>query len=81
MVLANRSASARAGAGEQIAVDVEFPWIAPGAVEPIPMSAVEWFTFRDGRIVEMSAATGTPRLAPEPCGPRRGLTRAGTTRQ
>lgn len=40
--------------GDQIAVDVEFPWIAPGAAEAIPMSAVEWFTFRDGRIVDMA---------------------------
>jgi ketosteroid isomerase-like protein len=39
--------------GEEIAVDVQFPWIAPGAAEPIPMAAVEWFTFRDGRVVEM----------------------------
>lgn len=40
--------------GDEIAVDVEFPWIAPGASESIPMSAVEWFIFRDGRIVELS---------------------------
>jgi ketosteroid isomerase-like protein len=39
--------------GDEIAVDVAFPWLAPGAAEPIPMAAVEWFTFRDGRIVEM----------------------------
>lgn len=40
--------------GDEIAVDVEFPWIAPGAAEPIAMSAVEWFTFREGRVVDMS---------------------------
>ena len=40
--------------GDEIAVDVEFPWIAPGATESIPMSAVEWFTFRDGRIIDMA---------------------------
>jgi ketosteroid isomerase-like protein len=42
--------------GEEIAVDVEFPWLAPGAAEPIHMAAVEWFTFRDGRIVEMTVS-------------------------
>jgi ketosteroid isomerase-like protein len=41
---------------DQIAVQVEFPWIAPGAAEPIPMAAVEWFTFRDGRVVEMTVS-------------------------
>jgi ketosteroid isomerase-like protein len=39
--------------GDEIAVHVEFPWIAPRAAEPIPMAAVEWFTFREGRVVEM----------------------------
>src|SRR5262245_28446469 len=38
--------------GDEIAVHVEFPWIAPGADQPIPMAAVEWFTFRDGRVSE-----------------------------
>jgi ketosteroid isomerase-like protein len=37
----------------EIAVHVEFPWIAPDATEPIEMAAVEWFTFRDGRVVDM----------------------------
>jgi ketosteroid isomerase-like protein len=39
--------------GDSIVVWADFPWLAPGASEPIPMSAVEWFTFRDGRISEM----------------------------
>jgi ketosteroid isomerase-like protein len=30
-----------------------FPWLAPGASEPISMSAIEWWTFRDGRVSEM----------------------------
>jgi hypothetical protein len=37
----------------EIAVDVDFPWMAPAAAEPIPMAAVEWFSFRDGRVVDM----------------------------
>ena len=39
--------------GDQIVVEPVFPWLAPGATEPIRMSAVEWFTFRDGRVTEM----------------------------
>ena len=42
--------------GEEIAVDVEFPWLAPGAAEPVHMAAVEWFTFHAGRIVEMTVS-------------------------
>lgn len=42
--------------GDEIAVEVEFPWIAPGAAEPIRMAAVEWFTFRDGQVVEMTVS-------------------------
>jgi len=41
-------------AGDEIAVDVEFPWMALGATEPISMSAVEWFTFRNNKVVEMN---------------------------
>ena len=39
--------------GNSIVAKAVFPWLAPGAREPIPMSAFEWFTFRDGRVVEM----------------------------
>jgi ketosteroid isomerase-like protein len=39
--------------GDSIVVKAVFPWLAPGASEPIPMSAVEWFTFREGRVSEM----------------------------
>jgi ketosteroid isomerase-like protein len=39
--------------GDTIVAKAVFPWLAPGAREPIPMSAFEWFTFRDGRITEM----------------------------
>jgi ketosteroid isomerase-like protein len=39
--------------GDSIVAWVAFPWIAPGASEPIPMWASEWFTFRDGRVSEM----------------------------
>jgi ketosteroid isomerase-like protein len=39
--------------GDTIVVKAVFPWLAPGASEPILMSAFEWFTFRDGRISEM----------------------------
>jgi ketosteroid isomerase-like protein len=38
---------------DSIVVKAIFPWLAPGASEPIPMSAFEWFTFRDGRVSEM----------------------------
>jgi ketosteroid isomerase-like protein len=40
--------------GDSIVAKAVFPWLAPGASKPIPMSAFEWFTFRDGRISEMS---------------------------
>jgi ketosteroid isomerase-like protein len=39
--------------GDSIVAKAVFPWLAPGASEPIPMSAFEWFTFRGGRISEM----------------------------
>jgi ketosteroid isomerase-like protein len=39
--------------GDSIVAQAVFPWLAPGARTPIPMSAFEWFTFRDGRISEM----------------------------
>jgi ketosteroid isomerase-like protein len=39
--------------GDSIVAKAVFPWLAPGASEPIPMSAYEWFTFRDGRVSEM----------------------------
>jgi ketosteroid isomerase-like protein len=39
--------------GDSIVAKAVFPWLAPGASEPIPMSAIEWFTFRDGRVSEM----------------------------
>ena len=39
--------------GDQIAVEPDFLWLAPGASEPIRMSAVEWFVFSDGRVTEM----------------------------
>lgn len=39
--------------GDTIVAKAVFPWIAPGAREPIQMTAYEWFTFRDGRITEM----------------------------
>jgi hypothetical protein len=39
--------------GGTIVAKAVFPWLAPGASEPIPMSAFEWFTFRDGHISEM----------------------------
>jgi hypothetical protein len=39
--------------GDTIVAKAVFPWLAPGAREPIPMSAFEWFTFRDGRVSEM----------------------------
>jgi ketosteroid isomerase-like protein len=39
--------------GDSIVAKADFPWLAPGASEPIPMSAYEWFTFRDGRVTEM----------------------------
>jgi ketosteroid isomerase-like protein len=39
--------------GDSIVAKAVFPWLAPGARKPIPMSAFEWFTFRDGRISEM----------------------------
>jgi ketosteroid isomerase-like protein len=39
--------------GDSIVAKAVFPWLAPGAREPIPMSAFEWFTFRDGRVSEM----------------------------
>jgi hypothetical protein len=39
--------------GDSIVAWVAFPWIAPGASEPIPMWASEWFTFRDGLVSEM----------------------------
>src|SRR5438105_12362312 len=39
--------------GDFIVAKAAFPWLAPGAGEPIPMSAFEWFTFRDGRVSEM----------------------------
>ncbi len=40
--------------GDSIVAKAVFPWLAPGASKPIPMSAFEWFTFREGRIAEMS---------------------------
>jgi ketosteroid isomerase-like protein len=40
--------------GDQIAYEPHFDWLAPGASEPIRMSAVEWFTFTDGRVTEMT---------------------------
>jgi ketosteroid isomerase-like protein len=40
--------------GDSIVAKASFPWLAPGASKPIPMSAFEWFTFRNGRISEMS---------------------------
>ncbi|WP_295638367.1 nuclear transport factor 2 family protein [uncultured Methylibium sp.] len=39
--------------GDSIVAKAVFPWLAPGAREPIPMSAFEWFVFRNGRISEM----------------------------
>jgi ketosteroid isomerase-like protein len=39
--------------GSSIVAKAVFPWLAPGASKPIPMSAFEWFTFRDGRVSEM----------------------------
>ena len=39
--------------GDSIVAKAVFPWLAPGAREPIPMSAFEWFTFCDGRVSEM----------------------------
>jgi ketosteroid isomerase-like protein len=39
--------------GDYIVAKAVFPWLAPGGREPIPMSALEMFTFRDGRISEM----------------------------
>jgi ketosteroid isomerase-like protein len=39
--------------GDSIVAKATFPWRAPGASKPIPMSAFEWFKFRDGRITEM----------------------------
>jgi ketosteroid isomerase-like protein len=63
--------------GDEIAVDVAFPWIAPGAAEPLPMAAVEWFTFRDGRVVDMTvsywdtAACLRAMQDPDVPGPRR----------
>jgi ketosteroid isomerase-like protein len=39
--------------GDTIVAKADFPWLAPGASEPIPMTAYEWFTFRDGRVSEM----------------------------
>jgi ketosteroid isomerase-like protein len=39
--------------GDSIVAQAVFPWQAPGASEPIPMSAFEWFTFRDGCVSEM----------------------------
>jgi ketosteroid isomerase-like protein len=39
--------------GDSLVAEAVFPWLAPGASEPIPMSAFEWFTFRDGRVSEM----------------------------
>jgi ketosteroid isomerase-like protein len=39
--------------GDSIVTKAVFPWLAPGATEPIPMSAFEWFTFRDGCVSEM----------------------------
>lgn len=42
--------------GDSIVAKAVFPWLAPGAREPIPMSAYEWFTFRDGRITEMTVS-------------------------
>ncbi len=44
--------------GDSIVAEAAFPWLAPGAREPIPMSAYEWFTFRDGRISEMVVSYG-----------------------
>ncbi len=38
--------------GDTIVAKAVFPWLALGASEPIPMSAFEWFTFRDGHISE-----------------------------
>ncbi|HEX3614716.1 MAG TPA: nuclear transport factor 2 family protein [Sporichthyaceae bacterium] len=39
--------------GDQIAVEVQFDWLAPGTSDPIAMSATEWLTFRDHRVVEL----------------------------
>jgi hypothetical protein len=39
--------------GDSIVAKVVFPWLAPGASEPISMSASEWYTFRDGLVSEM----------------------------
>jgi ketosteroid isomerase-like protein len=39
--------------GDSIVAKAVFPWTAPGARKSIPMSAFEWFTFRDGRVSEM----------------------------
>jgi ketosteroid isomerase-like protein len=39
--------------GDSIVAKVVFPWLAPGANEPIQMWASEWYTFRDGRVSEM----------------------------
>ena len=39
--------------GDSIVARAVFPWLAPGASKPIPMSAFEWFTFRGGRVSEM----------------------------
>jgi ketosteroid isomerase-like protein len=40
--------------GDSIVAKATFPWRAPGSSKAIPMSAFEWFTFRDGRITEMA---------------------------
>ena len=39
--------------GDRVVGYVSFPWQPAGAPEPIPMRALELFTFRAGRVAEM----------------------------
>jgi ketosteroid isomerase-like protein len=41
--------------GDRIAVQVEFAWYPPGSRIPVPSSALELWTFEDGRVREIRA--------------------------
>ena len=43
-----------ADAGDDIVIEAEFEWLAPGASTPIPMRAMQWLTFRDGQVVDLT---------------------------
>jgi hypothetical protein len=61
--------------GDSIVAEAVFPWLAPGASEPIPMSAFEWFTFREGRSGTSCSRRKSPLLPAQPGSAMTGLSR------